>query len=92
MHFSCFDLAKDVTPRTVAWDFLASRYTFADLAHQYQLLSTFNRLCQESGQSIDEFHSQMSYYWGLLIVSEPKWHCHEDHKLFTTYRDKLRLI
>ncbi|GAV67616.1 UBN2_3 domain-containing protein, partial [Cephalotus follicularis] len=68
MHFSRFDLAKE------AWDFLASRYTSADLAHQYQFLSTLNRLHQESGQSIDEFHSQMSYYWGLLAVSEPKWH------------------
>ncbi|GAV75576.1 UBN2_3 domain-containing protein, partial [Cephalotus follicularis] len=68
MHFSHFDLAKE------AWDFLASRYTSADLAHQYQLLSIFNRLRQESGQFIDEFHSQMSYYWGLLAISEPKWH------------------
>ncbi|GAV89666.1 LOW QUALITY PROTEIN: UBN2_3 domain-containing protein, partial [Cephalotus follicularis] len=84
MHFSRFDLAKE------AWDFLASRYTFADLAH-YQLVSTLNRLCQESGQSIDEFHSQVSFYWGLLAVSEPKWHCQEDHTLFTAYRDKLRL-
>ncbi|GAV74414.1 LOW QUALITY PROTEIN: UBN2_3 domain-containing protein, partial [Cephalotus follicularis] len=67
MHFSRFDLAK-------AWDFLASRYTSADLAHQYQLVSTLNRLRQESGRSIDEFHSQVSYYWGLLAVSEPKWH------------------
>ncbi|GAV89050.1 UBN2_3 domain-containing protein, partial [Cephalotus follicularis] len=68
MHFSRFDLAKEV------WDFLASRYTSADLAHQYQLVSTLNRLRQESGQSIDEFHSQMSNYWGLLAVFEPKWH------------------
>ncbi|GAV70072.1 UBN2_3 domain-containing protein, partial [Cephalotus follicularis] len=68
IHFSCFDLAKEV------WDFLASRYTSADLAHHYQLLSTLNRLRQEYGQSIDEFHSQMSYYWGLLAVSKPKWH------------------
>ncbi|GAV73975.1 LOW QUALITY PROTEIN: UBN2_3 domain-containing protein, partial [Cephalotus follicularis] len=65
MHFSRFDLAKEV------WDFIFSRYTSADLAH-YQLLSTLNHLRQESGQSIDEFHSQMSYYWGLLSVSEPK--------------------
>ncbi|GAV88619.1 UBN2_3 domain-containing protein [Cephalotus follicularis] len=83
MHFSRFDLAKE------AWDFLASRYTSADLTHQYQLLSTLNRLCQESGQSINEFHSQMSYYWGLLAVSEPKWHCQEDQTLFIAYRDKL---
>ncbi|GAV77289.1 LOW QUALITY PROTEIN: UBN2_3 domain-containing protein, partial [Cephalotus follicularis] len=68
MHFSRFDLAKE------AWDFLASQYTSADLAHQYQLMSTLNRLRQESAQSIDEFHSHMSYYWGLLAVSEPKWH------------------
>ncbi|GAV56568.1 hypothetical protein CFOL_v3_00110 [Cephalotus follicularis] len=33
----------------------------------------------------------MSYYWGLLAVYEPKWHCQEDHTLFTAYRDKLRL-
>ncbi|GAV87875.1 UBN2_3 domain-containing protein, partial [Cephalotus follicularis] len=68
MHFSRFDLAKE------AWDFIASRYTSADLAHQYQLVSTLNRLRQESDKSIDEFHSQMSYYWGLLAVSKPKWH------------------
>ncbi|GAV87051.1 LOW QUALITY PROTEIN: UBN2_3 domain-containing protein, partial [Cephalotus follicularis] len=67
MHFSRFDLAKEA-------DFLTSRYTSADLAHQNQLVSTLNRLRQESGQSIDEFHSHMSYYWGLLNVSEPKWH------------------
>ncbi|GAV80528.1 UBN2 domain-containing protein [Cephalotus follicularis] len=85
MHFSRFDLAKE------AWDFLASQYTSADLAHQYQLVSTLNRLRQESGQSIDEFHSQVSYYWGLLAVYEPKWHCQEDQTLFTAYRDKLRL-
>ncbi|GAV66790.1 UBN2_3 domain-containing protein, partial [Cephalotus follicularis] len=68
IHFSHFDLAKE------AWDFLTSRYTSADLAYQYQLLITLNQLRQESGQSIDEFHSQISYYWGLLAVSEPKWH------------------
>ncbi|GAV89584.1 UBN2_3 domain-containing protein [Cephalotus follicularis] len=85
MHFSSFDLAKE------AWDFLASRYTSADLTYQYQLLSALNRLRQESGQSIDEFHSHMSYYWGLLVVSEPKWHCQEDQTLFTAYRDKLQL-
>ncbi|GAV73890.1 LOW QUALITY PROTEIN: UBN2_3 domain-containing protein, partial [Cephalotus follicularis] len=68
MHFSHFDLAKE------AWDFIANRYTSADLPHQYQLLSTLNHLRQESGQSIDEFHSHMSYYWGLPAVSEPKWH------------------
>ncbi|GAV65462.1 LOW QUALITY PROTEIN: UBN2_3 domain-containing protein, partial [Cephalotus follicularis] len=68
LHFSRFDLAKEV------WDNLASRYTSADLAHQYQLVSTLNCLRQEFGQSIDEFHSQMSCYWGLLAVSEPKWH------------------
>ncbi|GAV86741.1 hypothetical protein CFOL_v3_30167 [Cephalotus follicularis] len=33
----------------------------------------------------------MSYYWGLLAVSEPKWLCQEDQTLFTAYRDKLRL-
>ncbi|GAV61848.1 hypothetical protein CFOL_v3_05374 [Cephalotus follicularis] len=33
----------------------------------------------------------MSYYWGLLAVSEPKWHCQGDQTLFTAYRDKLRL-
>ncbi|GAV77730.1 hypothetical protein CFOL_v3_21201 [Cephalotus follicularis] len=33
----------------------------------------------------------MSYYWGLLAVSEPKWHCQEDQTLFIAYRDKLRL-
>ncbi|GAV85907.1 hypothetical protein CFOL_v3_29341 [Cephalotus follicularis] len=33
----------------------------------------------------------MSYYRGLLAVSEPKWHCQEDQILFTAYRDKLRL-
>ncbi|GAV66568.1 LOW QUALITY PROTEIN: UBN2_3 domain-containing protein, partial [Cephalotus follicularis] len=68
MHFNRFDLTKE------AWDFLASWYASDDLAHRYQLLSTLNRLRQESGQSIDEFRSQMSYYWGLLAVSEPKWH------------------
>ncbi|GAV80736.1 UBN2_3 domain-containing protein [Cephalotus follicularis] len=56
MHFGCFDLAKE------AWDFLVSRYTSTDLAHQYQILSNLNRLRQESGQSIDDFHSHMSYY------------------------------
>ncbi|GAV69165.1 hypothetical protein CFOL_v3_12666 [Cephalotus follicularis] len=33
----------------------------------------------------------MSYYWSLLAVSQPKWHCQEDQTLFTAYRDKLRL-
>ncbi|GAV71138.1 UBN2_3 domain-containing protein [Cephalotus follicularis] len=43
MQFIHFDLAKE------SWDFLASRYTSTDLAHQYQLLSTLYRLRQESG-------------------------------------------
>ncbi|KAK3007761.1 hypothetical protein RJ639_013497 [Escallonia herrerae] len=86
MQFGHFDTAKE------AWDTLAQRYTSTDLANQYQILSKLHDLHQDSEQSIDDFHSHMSYLWDQLVLSEPKWECNKDVDQFIIHRDNMHLI
>ncbi|PSS07479.1 ATP-dependent RNA helicase [Actinidia chinensis var. chinensis] len=68
------------------------RYTTADLACQYQLMTSLCRQRQEPGQSISAFLPQIYSIWDQLTPSEPKWLCAGDSALFVTYRDQQRLI
>lgn len=70
---------------------LASRYSTADLAHQYQILHILSEQKQEFGQQIADFLLQMQSLWDQLALSEPKWKCNEDAKLYQEYRDQQRL-
>ncbi|GFY95768.1 hypothetical protein Acr_11g0000740 [Actinidia rufa] len=84
-------LGRFDTAHTI-WDFLATRYTTADLACQYQLLTFLCRQRQDPGQSISAFLPQLYSIWDQLTPSEPKWLCAGDSTLFATYRDQQRLI
>ncbi|PSR91122.1 Enhancer of mRNA-decapping protein [Actinidia chinensis var. chinensis] len=86
LQFGRFDTAHTI------WDFLATRYTTADLACQYQLLTSLCRQRQNPGQSISAFLPQIYSIWDQLTPSEPKWLCAGDSTLFATYRDQQRLI
>ncbi|KAK3018585.1 hypothetical protein RJ639_002820 [Escallonia herrerae] len=83
MQFGHFDTAKE------AWDTLAQRYTSTDLANQYQILSKLHDLHQDSKQSINDFHSHMSYLWDQLALSEPKWEYNKDADQFIIHRDNM---
>ncbi|GFZ16754.1 hypothetical protein Acr_26g0000240 [Actinidia rufa] len=67
-------------------------YTTADLACQYQLMTSLCRQRQEPGQSISAFLPQIYFIWDQLAPFEPKWLCAGDSTLFATYRDQQRLI
>ncbi|GFY96520.1 histone acetyltransferase of the CBP family 12 [Actinidia rufa] len=69
LQFGRFDTAHAI------WDFLATRYTTADLACQYQLMTSLCRQRQEPGQSISAFLPQIYSIWDQLTSSEPKWLC-----------------
>ncbi|GFY86213.1 hypothetical protein Acr_04g0009510 [Actinidia rufa] len=86
LQFGLFDTAHAI------WDFLVTRYTTADLACQYQLMTSLCRQRQEPGQSISAFLPQIYSIWDQLTPSEPKWLCAGDSTLFATYRDQQRLI
>ncbi|GFZ20913.1 hypothetical protein Acr_29g0000750 [Actinidia rufa] len=86
LQFGRFDTAHAI------WDFLVTRYTTADLACQYQLMTSLCRQRQEPGQSISAFLPQIYSIWDQLTPSEPKWLCAGDSTLFATYRDQQRLI
>ncbi|GFY89195.1 hypothetical protein Acr_06g0011350 [Actinidia rufa] len=86
LQFGRFDTAHAI------WDFLVTRYTTADLACQYQLMTSLCRQRQEPGQSISAFLPQIYSIWDQLTSSEPKWLCAGDSTLFATYRDQQRLI
>lgn len=73
------------------WSFLAKWYTSADLARQYQLMTTLHDMKQKPDLSIFDFYSQMSYVWDQLAQSEPQWTCKKDAELFVAYRDASRL-
>ena len=53
LQFGRFDIVHAL------WDFLATRYTSADLACQYQLLTSLCRQRQEPGQSISAYLPQI---------------------------------
>ncbi|KAJ4952783.1 hypothetical protein NE237_029615 [Protea cynaroides] len=86
VQFGRYETAKEV------WDLLASRYTTADLAHQYQILISLANLKHEQGQLVADFLPQMQSLWDQLSMSEPKWKSSEDAILFQTYRDQQRLM
>ncbi|GFY82953.1 hypothetical protein Acr_02g0011930 [Actinidia rufa] len=86
LQFGRFDTAHAL------WEFLVTRYTTADLACQYQLMTSLCRQRQELGQSISAFLPQIYSIWDQLAPSEPKWLCAGDSTLFATYRDQQRLI
>ena len=87
LQYGRFDTAKEI------WDFLKTRYTTDDLAHQYQLFSTLYRMRQEPGQSISAFLSQMYPIWDQLTYSEPSsWDTPKDATQFTFHRDHQRLM
>ncbi|GFZ10946.1 hypothetical protein Acr_22g0003440 [Actinidia rufa] len=86
LQFGRFDTAHAI------WDFLVTRYTTADLACQYQLMTSLCRQRQEPRQSISAFLPQIYSIWDQLTPSEPKWLCAGDSTLFATYRDQQRLI
>ena len=86
LQFGRFTTAKSL------WDFLAQRYTTADLAHQYQLLSTLHGMKQQPGQTINNFLSEIHHIWDQLTSSEPDFTDDTNAKKFTTYRDRQRLV
>ncbi|PSR84941.1 Vitellin heavy chain like [Actinidia chinensis var. chinensis] len=86
LQFGRFDTAHDI------WDFLATKYTNADLACQYQLLTSLCQQRQEPGQSISVYLSQIYFIWDQLTLSEPKWVSAVDAALFATYRDRQHMI
>ena len=86
LQFGRFTTAKSL------WDFLAQRYTTADLAHQYQLLSTLYRMKQQPGQTINSFLFEIYHVWDQLTSSEPVFTDASNTETFTTYRDRQRLV
>ena len=86
MAFGRYETAKEV------WDFLAARYASGDLAQKHQIITALHRMKQTPGQSVSDFHSQMSYLWDQLALSEPKWTNTKDAELYDDYRNQLRLI
>ncbi|GFZ18275.1 hypothetical protein Acr_27g0000140 [Actinidia rufa] len=57
----------------ITW--IPTKYTTADLACQYQLMTSLCRQRQEPGQSISAFLPQIYSIWDQLTPSEPKWLC-----------------
>ncbi|MED6197110.1 hypothetical protein PIB30_118152 [Stylosanthes scabra] len=86
LQFGRLETAKEV------WDHLATRYTIADLSHQYQLLKELNNLKQERGQPIYEFLSQMEVIWDQLTSCEPVLKDAIDAKSYEDYRNRTCLI
>ncbi|KAJ4970173.1 hypothetical protein NE237_003272 [Protea cynaroides] len=62
VQFGQYEIAKEV------WDLLASWFTTADLAHQYQILNSLTNLKQEQGQLVADFLSQMQSLWDQLAL------------------------
>lgn len=85
MSFGRFGTAKDL------WEFLSIRYASGDLAQQYQILTSLHHMKQSPGQSVNEFYSQMVFFWNQLALFEPQWQCKNDATLFGTYCNRLRL-
>ncbi|GFZ21423.1 hypothetical protein Acr_29g0005850 [Actinidia rufa] len=86
LQFERFDTAYAI------WNFLATRYTTANRACQYQLLTSLCRQRQEPGQSISVYLSQIYSIWDQLTLFEPEWVSAADAALFAIYRDQQRLI
>jgi hypothetical protein len=70
---------------------LASRYSFVDGAHEYQLLFELFHLRQESGQSINDFLACMQFLWNQIDVSDPIWKDPANAKMYIIRRNQHRL-
>lgn len=66
MQFKNFDNAKEV------WDFLSTLYNQTNFACKYKLEMDIRIMKQQKGQSVSNFHSQMSFIWDQLALTEPK--------------------
>jgi hypothetical protein len=80
--FGSFDEAKG------AWDMLASRYSFVDGAHEYQILFDLFHLRQEPGQSINDFLARMQFLLNQIDVSDPIWNDPTDAEMYVKRRDQ----
>lgn len=86
LQFARFETAKEV------WDLLSTRYSSTNIVHQYQLHEALHNMKQVSGQSINEFLSQLQGIWDQLALSEPSWEDAQDAEKFFKYRDNLRVM
>ncbi|XP_077252405.1 uncharacterized protein LOC143891755 [Tasmannia lanceolata] len=84
MQFGRFDTAKDV------WDFLSRRYVQSDCARKYKLEQDLRLLQHQKGQSLSDFHSQMTVIWDELVLMEPKWTTNAE--LWYNYQEEMRLV
>jgi hypothetical protein len=84
MQLGKFETAKEV------WDFLARRYVQTDFARRYKLELDLASLKQKTGQSISDFHSEMSVLWDQLALMEPKKTV--DAELYYQCREETRLV
>lgn len=85
MQFGNFDIAIEVG------EFLAKRHVSSYFARQHQLISDLLHMRQELGQSIMEFHAQMSFICDQLALLEPKLSHYEKIILFNNYSDSIQL-
>lgn len=77
----------------LAWEFLANRYNCAsDATLQFQLESKLYQMHQQPGQSIAEFHSQVSSIWDQLSQANPSFPDAKFAVLFSDYRDRRQFI
>lgn len=70
---------------------LSTRYSTTNIVHQYQLHEALHNLKQVSGQSVNEFLSQMQAIWDQLAMSEPSWENAKDAEKFAKYHGNLRV-
>lgn len=84
LQFSKFDTAKEI------WDFFANRYNQTNFALKYKLELDIRNLKQQPGQSVADFHSQMSQIWDQLALMEPNWT--HDAELYYKFREEYRLV
>lgn len=86
LQIARFETAKAV------WELLSTRYSTTNVVHQYQLHEALHSMKQASGQSINEFLSQMQALWDQLALSEPSFENTKDAEIFFKYRDNLRVM
>lgn len=84
MQFSKLETAK------AFWDFLSNRYNQTNFALKYKLEMDIRNLKQQPGQSVSDFHLQMSVIWDQLALMEPKWTV--DAGLYEQYLEETRLV
>ena len=79
-------MAQDV------WNLLAKCYSTTDIIHQYQLHEKLHTMRQLSGQSVNDFLSQMQAVWDHLALAEPSWENAKDAEKYYKYCDNLRVL